>query len=67
MKRHYLHPEWRMMSDIDFIIDKENLDAAEYVMKKFDKTYLNKLCNIDNIDGLITNEILNLFSLRFWK
>ncbi len=34
MKRLYPHPEWRMMSDIDFIIDKENLNAAEEVMKK---------------------------------
>lgn len=33
MKKLYSHPEWRMMSDIDFIIDKENLNAAEEVMK----------------------------------
>lgn len=34
MKKLYPHPEWRMMSDLDFIIDKENLDAAEDVMKE---------------------------------
>lgn len=35
MKRLYPHPEWRMMSDIDFIIDKENLEKAESIMEKF--------------------------------
>lgn len=34
MKTLYPYPEWRMMSDIDFIIDKENLESAEAVMKK---------------------------------
>ena len=33
MKTLYPYPEWRMMSDIDFIIDKENLEKAESIMK----------------------------------
>ena len=33
MKTLYPHSEWRMMCDIDFIIDKESLDVAEEVMK----------------------------------
>lgn len=33
MKTLYPHPEWRMMSDIDFIIDKENLGKADAVMQ----------------------------------
>ncbi len=34
MKTLYPHPEWRMMSDIDFIIDSENLGSAESVLQK---------------------------------
>lgn len=34
MKTLYPYPEWRMMSDIDFIIDKSDLEPAEAVMKK---------------------------------
>ncbi len=33
MKTLYPYPEWRMMSDIDFIIDKENLEKAELIIK----------------------------------
>ena len=33
MKQLYPQPEWRMMSDIDFIIDRENLDTAQKIME----------------------------------
>ena len=48
MKTLYPQPEWRMMSDIDFIIDKDNLNAAEQILKKLDyDIYSSNDCEVD--------------------
>ena len=34
VKTFYPHPEWRMMTDIDFIIDRKNVALAQQTMEK---------------------------------
>lgn len=55
MKTFYPYQEWRMMSDIDFIIDKENLDAAKSVMEELG--YQTKNPNGVEIDAYGKNGI----------
>ena len=42
VKSFYPHPQWRMMTDIDFIIDRENLDKVDQVMRNLG--YETKCC-----------------------
>lgn len=49
LKPLYPQPYWRMMSDIDYIIDKENLDAAQAVLAGLG--YETKNPNGVEIDG----------------
>ena len=49
MKNLYPDPTWRMMSDIDFIIDRENLNKAEEIMKSLG--YRTKNNSNVEIDG----------------
>ncbi len=64
MKTLYPYPEWRMMSDIDFIIDKENLLYAESVMQGLG--YKTKNINDIEIDAYGENGIVvELHSMFF--
>lgn len=64
MKTLYPYPEWRMMSDIDFIIDKENLDAVENIVKELD--YDTKRPNGFEVDAYGKNGIAVEFHSNFF-
>lgn len=55
IKTLYPEPFWRMMSDIDFIINKENLEKAEIIMKKLG--YQTKKVSDFEIDAFGPNKI----------